>query len=69
MARTKQPTAATHRRVGPFKQTIREHGLAYSTMRDAALRGELAIIRIGRSWYVDYAELDRFLDRHTDRSA
>jgi len=59
------PAAA--RTVGPFKQTVTRRGLAYSTARDAALRGELAIIRIGRSWYIEHAELDRFLDRHTER--
>jgi hypothetical protein len=38
-------------------------------MRDAHFRGELAVIKIGRAWYLAYDELDRFTERHTVRRA
>jgi hypothetical protein len=53
----------------PFKQAARESGFCYSTLRDAHLRGELAVIRVGRSWYIEIAELARFMERNTSKTA
>ena len=36
-----------------FKAACKESGVAYTSGRDAVHRGELKIVRIGRSWYVD----------------
>jgi hypothetical protein len=52
-----------------FKQAARGSGFSYSSLRDAHFRGELAVIRVGRAWYVDLAELARFVECHTERRA
>lgn len=54
-------------RLLPFKRAARDVGLSYTSLRDAHFRGELAIVRIGRAWYVDVKELARFIDAQTDR--
>jgi hypothetical protein len=54
-------------RVMPFKLAAAESGFSYTSLRDAHFRGELAIIRVGRAWYVEIAELARFVEHHTER--
>ena len=53
----------------PFKQAARGSGFSYTSLRDAHFRGELAIVRVGRAWYVELAELARFVERNTQRMA
>jgi hypothetical protein len=62
-------TPATLPELRRFKQACQESGLAYGSMRDAHFRGELAVIRIGRAWYVEVAEFARFVERHRERLA
>jgi hypothetical protein len=50
------------RRVSPFKATVEKRGVAYSTAREAALRGELPYFQFGRAWYVDEDDLDAFIE-------
>jgi hypothetical protein len=45
-----KPERATLPRVMPFKKAAAESGFAYSSLRDAHFRGELAIVRVGRAW-------------------
>lgn len=58
-----QPTA----RLGPFKQVAHETGLAYTTLRDICLRGEIPIVRVGRALYLNRADVDRWIVAHTER--
>jgi hypothetical protein len=51
----------------PFKQAARESGLNYWALRTAHFRGELSIVRFNRAWYVEVAELARFVAEHTER--
>ena len=67
MPRTKSAAIATLPQVRPFKRAAEESGFSYTTLRDAHFRGELAVIRVGRSWYVEVAEFARFVERHTER--
>jgi hypothetical protein len=53
--------------VRPFKRAAIESGFSYTSLRDAHFRGELAVIRLGRAWYVEVAELARFVACHTTR--
>ena len=46
----------------PFKQCMREIGIAYTSGRDAAFRGELPVVKIGRAWYVDRRDAVRFIE-------
>jgi hypothetical protein len=68
MARTKH-TPAVLPHVRPFRRAALESGFAYGTLRDAHFRGELAIIKVGRRWYIEVEELARFVERNTERMA
>lgn len=37
-------------------------GIPYGSLRDLAHRGELAVVRVGRAWYFDRADIDRWID-------
>ena len=67
MARTNQPTVLPT--VRPLRKAAAEVGIPYTSLRDAHFRGDLAIVRIGRAWYVELAELARFIERNTERMA
>ena len=69
MPHTNKRSNSAHRQVAPFKRAVKEAGYSYSSMRDAHFRGELAVIRVGRAWYIELAELARFTERHTQRPA
>lgn len=51
----------------PVKRACATYGLAYATFRQAIHRGELAVVKMGRSYYVRRAEVDRWLDANTER--
>lgn len=51
----------------PLKKAAQESGLNYWALRDAHFRGELAIVRFNRAWYVEVSELQRFVAEHTER--
>lgn len=64
--RSKTPPAILPR-VMPFKEAARETGFSYESLRDAHFRGQLAIVRFNRAWYVEVSELARFVADHTER--
>ena len=61
--------AALHRsgRLLAAKPAAAYLGVPYSTLRDLAFKGELAIVRLGGRDYVERAELDQLIARHTVR--
>jgi excisionase family DNA binding protein len=61
--RSTQPAA----RLVPAKAAAEETGIAYTTLRDLVFRGELPVLKIGRAWYLDRADLARFIDSHKER--
>ena len=50
-------------RLGKATKIAKEYGVPYTTIRDAHFRGDLPVVRIGRAWYIDYRDMDRFLER------
>lgn len=64
MPRTQPHTSTAVSQVMPFKRAAIESGFAYSTLRDAHLRGELAVVKVGRSWYIELDELANFTARN-----
>ena len=54
-------------RLIPAKTAADETGIAYTTLRDLVFRGELPVLKIGRAWYLDRADLARFIDSHKER--
>jgi excisionase family DNA binding protein len=37
-------------------------GIPYTSLRDIVHRGELCVIRVGRAWYIETADLDRWIE-------
>lgn len=60
-------TASPTARLAPAKQIAREYGLAYTTLRDLVLRGEVPLTRVGRAWYLARRDMDVWLAAHTER--
>jgi excisionase family DNA binding protein len=54
-------------RLVPAKVAAIETGIAYTTLRDLAFRGELAVVRIGRAWYFERRDLDAWIVAHKER--
>jgi excisionase family DNA binding protein len=44
-----------------------ETGIAYTTLRDLAFRGELQVVRVGRAWYFERRDLDSWIASHKER--
>ena len=55
-------------RLSTLKRKSREIGLPYTTMRDAGLRGEFPLVRIGRALYVENRDADRWIDTRKERA-
>jgi hypothetical protein len=55
------------RKLSPFKATIVDRGVPYTTGRDHALRGDLPYFKFGRAWYVDPADVDRWIERQRQK--
>jgi excisionase family DNA binding protein len=49
-------------RLLPARAAALETGIPYTTLRDLVFRGEMPVVRIGRAWYYDRRDLDRFID-------
>lgn len=46
-----------------------ETGIAYTTLRDLAFRGEIPVVKVGRAWYFDRRDLDNWIASHKERLA
>ena len=44
-----------------------ETGIAYTTLRDLAFRGEIPVVRVGRAWYFDRRDLEIWITSHKER--
>jgi excisionase family DNA binding protein len=62
-------SSSTHARLVPAKVASAETGIAYTTLRDIAFRGELPVIRVGRAWYFDRHDLDNWIATHKEKLA
>jgi hypothetical protein len=49
------------------KEASRQTGFPYTSLRDAAQRGLIPIVRISRAWYFDRADLETFIAEHKER--
>ena len=61
--RTTFPSA----RLIPAKVAAIETGIAYTTLRDLAFRGEIPVVRVGRAWYFERRDLDAWIASHNER--
>lgn len=51
-------------RLRPARAASRERGIPYTTLRDCVFRGELSVVKLGRAWYFDERDLDRFIEKN-----
>lgn len=56
-------TASSQPRIVAAKPAARELGIPYSTLRALGFQGRIPVIRIGRAWYFDRADIERFVQR------
>jgi excisionase family DNA binding protein len=57
----------TRSRLAPAKEIARETGIPYTSLRDLVFRGELPVLRIGRAWYFERADVDRYIETRKER--
>jgi excisionase family DNA binding protein len=55
-------------RLEPAKAVARRTGIPYGSLRDLAHRGEIAVIRVGRAWYFERADIDRWIETRKERA-
>ena len=49
------------------KRAAEYMGLPYTSLRDAAFRGELLVVKVASRWYFDVRDLERFIESHKER--
>ena len=50
----------------PARQAAEETGIPYTSIRDLAFRGELAVVKVGRAWYFRRTDLARWIDSRAE---
>lgn len=63
--RRKPKAAAGPSRLLSAKQAAAHLGIAYTSLRDLAFRGEVPIVKFGNRWFFKREDLDRLIDSHT----
>ena len=56
-------------RLVPAKVASIETGIPYTTLRDVAFRGEIAVVKVGRAWYFDRRDVETWIASHKERLA
>jgi hypothetical protein len=65
-----RPTASNpSARLAPAKQIARELGVPYTSLRDAHFRGEIEVVKLGRAWYYDRNDVNRWIDSRRERKS
>jgi len=49
------------------KRAAEYMGLPYTSLRDAAFRGELLVVKVASRWYFDTRDLENFIQSHKER--
>ena len=57
----RQPRLLSAKRAAEFL------GLPYTSLRDAAFRGELPVVKVASRWYFDTRDLENFIQSHKER--
>ena len=56
-------------RLTKLKAAAREDGVPYTSYRDAGLRGEFPIVRIGKALYIETRDRDSWIESRKVRSS
>lgn len=62
MKTQKTTSATTVPHLTKATAAARELGIPYTSLRDIAFRGEIPVVKIGRSWYFDRRDLVKFVE-------
>lgn len=62
---SRSPTQVTSRLVAA-KAAARLTGIPYGSLRNLAQRGEIPVVRVGRAWYFERADLDRWIEKRKE---
>lgn len=54
-------------RLKRFPRACSESGVPYNTMRDAVLRGDLPVVKIGKAWFLEQTDVDDFINARKTR--
>ena len=54
-------------RLLPAKRAAEYLGLPYTSLRDAAFRRELQVVKVGSRWYFDVRDLEHYIVAHKER--
>lgn len=49
------------------KAAARYLGIPYTSLRGCAFRGDIAVVKFGRSWFFERADLDRLIESHKEK--
>ncbi len=55
-------------RLESAKVTSRRIGIPYGSLRDLAFRGEIPVVKVGRAWYFDRVDIDRWIESRKERA-
>lgn len=64
---TTRDTANRQPRLIGAKPCSEEYGLKYTSLRDVVHRGEIPVIRVGRAWYLDRVDVERWIETRKER--
>jgi hypothetical protein len=67
--RRKKATAGSRPRLALLKRASEELGVPYTSLRTCAADGQFAIVKIGRLQYVEWTELDRWIEAQKERAS
>jgi hypothetical protein len=56
------PNTPRTRQLGKLKRLSESSGIPYTSLRDAGVRGEFPIVRVGRALYAEYRDFDRWIE-------
>ena len=54
-------------RLTPAKRAAAYLGVPYTSLRQIAFRGELPIVKLGRSWYFETRALDQWVESRMEK--
>ena len=55
-------------RLEPIKRTSQRIGVPYGSLRDAHFRGELPVVKVGKAWYLERADVDRWIETRKEHA-
>ncbi|HXH91336.1 MAG TPA: helix-turn-helix domain-containing protein [Thermoanaerobaculia bacterium] len=61
-----EKTKKTEPRLISAKAAAQYLGIPYTSLRERVFAGEIPVVKVGRSWYFERVDLDRFVESHKE---